>query len=796
MQTPNKISETLNPNGAGSGANALKEFQLSGNIQDKTDEKFGEKIILQVEQIINSSYFTERNIRFVLNESMAAGRMNMTKFMDFFNMNGKTNYMNISWKSIMIVNTIISRLVGRWMTKREKAVVEAVDDISIGEKNLEKDKAEFLLYNKDMLIELQNQSGVKMIEEEAFVPDDKDHLDLWAEEEQRIPEEILMEKGINNVFNENGWGDMGVNTRKTKHNSATFGLIGAETIADKNGKIWVNICNPKNSFYSYSDYDDFRDSDIKGEIVSYTLSEIREMFPKLTIKELYDIAKVSKQWVVNNKITFDSGWNTNMYLPFDDWNVDVVRFTLSTLDIDKTLIKTAKDGSLYVDKPKKRIEEVYPGNEYVEKTMTNIYRGIYVRDTKKILYWGLEKNMIRPQDYSKISAAKSPYCFYMYQNTQMRNLAIPEKIEEPVEQMILARLKIQQLVAKMHPSGYKYDIDGLQEMDLGNGIMKPLELQKVTDQTGNVYYRSKDAEGNRIENPITENPNAGSVPQLQALIEVYNYHLQVLRDEIGSNEFSEGQTIKPRVGVQNVQTAMETSFNATDYINDACRNLNDQIAENVACLLHDSVEFGSEEYRSLMNEKDVRKRNFKTNIEILPTTEDITNFEISMNTVLQAQPDLILYLNPEKIKRIARENIKLAEQYWKQGQRRAIKGRAEQAQRQIEDNGRIQTESAVASEKEKQKTLQMEIEMKSQLDMALSKNKQKESLLEMFTNIYSKGLQVPPEWKGIESAVAQNIGMSLFAENKASEQAIEEGMQEENEMQEEQPQQEMQEQAM
>ncbi|MGK2861009.1 MAG: hypothetical protein ACSLE0_03705, partial [Chitinophagaceae bacterium] len=506
----------FSPNG-GTGTNALKSFQLSGDIKNKSDEKFGQKIILQCEDIINSGYFSERNQRFAANRAMAAGRMDIKKFMDFFNINGKTNYLNINWKSIMIVNTIVSRLVGRWMTKKEKAIATATDPISIYKKKEIYNRAEFVLDYKDQLAALEQESGVPTIAADEFVPDDKDHLDLWAEEEQRLPEEMLYEKGVNNVFDDNGWGDMGVNTRKIKHDSAIVGLVGAETIADKYGKVLVNYCKPEDMFYSYSERDDLSDADIKGVIVSYKLSEIRDQYPKLDTKELWEIAKVSKQWQTNNKITFDTAWNTNTFLPFDDWNVDVVRFTLKTLDTDKSLIKKARDGSMYVDKPKKRIDDVYPGNEYVEKTIWNIYRGVYVRQTKKILEWGLEKNMIKPQGYEKISEAQSPFSFYMYQNVQMRNLAVPEKIEEPVEQMILARLKIQQLVAKLRPSGYQYDIDGMQAMDLGNGILKPLELQKITDQTGNVYFRSRDAEGNRLENPIRELPNAGSVAQIHSL---------------------------------------------------------------------------------------------------------------------------------------------------------------------------------------------------------------------------------------------------------------------------------------
>lgn len=793
---PNQYSPN-NPVESGTN-NALKNFALTNDVKGKKSEKFGEKIVLQVENIINSSYFTERNARFTANRAMAAGRMDMNKFKDFFNIDGKQNYVNISWKAIMIVNTIVSRLVGRWMTKKEKASVTAVDPISTKYKKEQIDEAEYYLYNKDVLEQLQQQSGVQMIPDNAYVPDDKDDLDLWAKEELRTPEEIVAERGINGVFDENGWGTMGINTRKAKIDAAEVGLTCSETIADKNGKIHIIYHKPENCFYSYSERDDFEDAAIKGAIVSMTISEIRYEYPHLSMEELFEIAKESKQWQANNKITYDTNtWNGGMYLPIDDWNVDVAKFTLKSLDVDRSLFKKGRDGRMYVDKPSKRIEDVYEGNEYVEKGIWNIYRGVYVRNCKKILSWGLEKNMIRPQSYKNICQVYSPFSFYMYQNVQMRNLAIPEKIEEPVEMMILTRLKIQQLIAKMHPSGYQYDIDGLQAMDLGNGIMKPLELMKITDQTGNVYFRSRDAEGNRLDSPIRELPNSGSVSQLQQLIETYNFHQQVLRDEIGSNEYAEGQTVKPRTGVQNVQTSLEISFNAIDYMNDACIAMDNENAKKIACLLKDAIEFGSDEYRELMSETDIKDREFDVKIEMLPDIESLTEFDNSINNLMVTQPDLAMYMNPEKIKRIARDNIKLAEQYLRAAQSRAIRGKAKEAQRQSEMNAQIQAEAGKSVEIEKRKTLQEEIMVKSQLELALSQNKQKQTILDGIFSIYAKGTPMPQELAPLAQQVILNVGLPLFNQNQqtvqgmqeqAEQQQIEEkGMPQEQQMGEVQP---------
>jgi len=762
MQNPASNSNDLKF--AGIPDNALKAFQLSGDANKKTDIKFGERIVLQCENIINSGYFTERNARFALNRSLGAGKMDMVKFMDFLNINGKTNYVNINWKSIMIVNTIISRLVGRWMTQKQKASVTATDPISIKAKKDQQDEAEFYMDNKEVLLRLQSESGLPTIPQNSFIPEDKDHLDLWAAEEQRLPEEILNEKGINNVLDECGWND--VLRRRILRDSAEVGLIGTETIADSKGKIIVNYCKPENMFYSYSEYDDFRDADIKGEIVSYKISQLRNLYPHLKAEELFEISKASKQWQANSNITFDSTWNINTYLPIDDWNVDVVRFTLKSLDNAGYEMKVTKSGNLVVDRLDRK-----PANdsEYVERKIWNIYRGVYIRSSKKILEWGLEKNMIKPQDYEKISEVSSPYSFYMYQNVGMRNLAVPEKIEEPVEQMILARLKIQQLVAKLRPSGYQYDIDGMQAMDLGNGIVKPLELQKITDQTGNVYFRSRDAEGNRIETPVKELPNAGSVQQLQALIEIYNYHLQVLRDEIGINEFAEGQTIKPRVGVQNVETALEVSFNATDYIRDAVVSLMNETADKIACLLHDSVEFGSEEYRKILKEENVKGRNFKVKIDMLPTTEEVTQLMKDVDQYVITHPDFILYISPFKIREIAKENTKLANLYFERAQKKALEGQMQQAQAQSEMNAKQQQAS---NEQAAQKEIQLaqdklSFEMKIKEFDSLQTIKQK--IIEGSFQIASKS-QNPemPAWLlPIIQQVMPGLELSLGQENQA-----------------------------
>src|SRR5689334_203050 len=169
----------------------------------------------------------------------------------------------------------------------------------------------------------------------------------------------------------------------------------------------------------------------------------------------------------------------------------------------------------------------------MDDSRINIYRGVYCRTTQSILEWGLKKNMIRPQDPKEIGNAEFSYSFYMVQNYDMTCLGIPEKIQEPADQMIIARLKIQQLVASMVPAGAAINWDALQNIDYGLGEgNKIIDVVKMQQQTGKLYYRGRDAEGNPIPIPIIEMQNTGFVGQMTALMELYKFHYQVMKDEL------------------------------------------------------------------------------------------------------------------------------------------------------------------------------------------------------------------------------------------------------------------------
>ena len=770
----------LSISAANSNGEALKKFQITTDVSSKKDYMYGKNVAQSIYSTIygNQTYFWLRNNRFRKNRQIANGKIDMSVFMDRLEMNSKANFVNINWKSIIIGNTIVARLVGSWMSRKEKVTVVATDSASAMLKKDAADEAEFVYQNKEILSQLQEESGVQIIPQDQFVAEDKDELDQWISEFNHLPEEIQYSIGCNNVLEANGWND--VLKQRLLHDSAEVGLVCTYTWMDEEGEVHVQWIRPENAIYSYSDFPDFRDTTYRGHILSMKISEIRARYGKasggtLSEEDIFMLAQSCKEYQLTDKIKWMQDWNVSWLRPYDEWNIDLMKFEIRTLDSDGyTVTKTKKNGSTIIRKGKP--EKIDENQEYLEEKKWNIYEGVYCPVTQKMIHWGVKKNMIRPQDPKEIGNAEFSYSFYMYDPYDMRNVAVPEKIEEPIEQMILARLKIQQMVAKMVPAGASIDVDALQELDLGLGdSVKPLEVQKIWEQTGKLYYRGRDAEGNRIPVPITELANTGFAPQLQALIQLYQFHYQVLKDELGEDPNLMNQAAQPRVAASNIEASRVLANNATEYMYDAYIYVMEESCKKIACLLNKSVTYGAKKYRDLLKQEDVKDRNFVATVRMLPTEVEIANLQAMMNNSIASNPQLIIYLDPFKAMRIAKENVSLAELYFRQAQKRYIKTEQEKAQANSEQNAEIQ---------------QASMQAKSQGDAVLLEKtnfgKEKQIVLQGMFDLAKANIPVPVELQQLISDMLQNVEVPIAVQNQQRQQALEQQAQQEQQQMEQQ----------
>ena len=119
---------------------------------------------------------------------------------------------------------------------------------------------------------------------------------------------------------------------------------------------------------------------------------------------------------------------------------------------------------------------------------------------------------------------------------------------------------------------------------------------------------------------------------------------------------------------------------------------------------------------------------------MLPTDLEVAKLDAMMNNAITANPQLILYIDPFKIMRIAKENVQLAELYFRQGQKRFIKTEQEKAQSNSEQNAQIQ-----------QASMQAKAQGDAVLEDKKTQAKQREIIIQGMFDLAKANIQIPAE---------------------------------------------------
>lgn len=800
----------------GMGGEALQTFQLSvQSIKSKSSKDYGlaiSKYIASTASFNTSGYYFNRNARIIKNRRYSSGTIDIKEmFRDRFQFNAKQNYIALNWNALQIVNRITSGLIGRWMNRNEKIVVKAIDSLSQTQKEEEYNELLFIIENRQKIEELQQQSGVQLIPNDEL-PEDKEQLNIWRTELQRLPEEIIIEKTSNDVLASNGFYD----TQKEKclEDISITGLGGTYVWMDNTGVIHVRRIRPEDSIYSWSEQNDLRDTSWRGEVITIKISEIRRQWGKefnpnnpyaLTENEIWEkVIPHCKEYQYQTNIgqNWNESWVSSLMRPYDEWNVLSIQFELKTVDSEPYTVTTTKTKSVYIQKglPKTKSgkeKETALNQNIIGDTNWNIYRGVYLPDCNVLLEWGIKTNMIRPQDPKEIGNAEFSYSFVMPQNYQGRNLAIPEKIEAAIDGMILACLKIQQDIATSIPPGWVIDETGLQNIDYGLGESgnKSVDQSRLFFQTGKLFYRGIDMEGNRIPVPIQEVANSGFAVHIDAFIRTYQFWYQSLKDELGEDPNLISAALQPRVTQGNVQASQINSQFATDYYYRSYADLMIQTSRKITCLLKDSVTYGAKAYRELINKQDVDNRIFSTEIRFLPTDVEVQQFDFDLQQAMNNSPQLSLFINPMQLRRIAKEDVKMAETLYRQGQKKMILWQQQTAAQNQQQTIEGQIKSAKVAEEEKRITKDLDIQGEIKKSQNISQGNNQSAVINMVAALLKPNAQgqiatIPPDIKELVNAVIDNVILGSVVEVGEKKQELLQRMQQARAMQQQENAQE------
>ena len=285
----------------------------------------------------------------------------------------------------------------------------------------------------------------------------------------------------------------------------------------------------------------------------------------------------------------------------------------------------------------------------------------------------------------------------------------------------ITNLKIQQVMSKLVPDGVYLDIDGLAEVDLGNGTSyNPQEALNMYFQTGSILGRSLTQEGdmNRGKVPIQELSSSNGQSKLAALINTYQYYLQMIRDVTGLNEARDGSAPMEDTLVGLQKLAANASNVATRHILQSSLYLIARTCENISLRISDSVEFAltdqslrraisSFNVGTLEEISSLHLHDFGIYLELEPEEEEKAQLEQNIQaSIKMGGIDIEDAIDIRQI-----NNLKLANEVLKQKRKKKLEREQQQQQSNIQMQAQANAEAAekaAMAEAQKQQILTQE----------------------------------------------------------------------------------------
>jgi len=666
---------------------------------EKASVEYGSQVAMAIEyewfrqgRTSGNRYLTNWN-QFHELRLYARGEQSIQKYKDELSINGDLSYLNLDWKPVPILSKFVDIVVNGISNKSYDIKAYAQDPESIKKRTEYASKLQEDMIAKEFLEELKGTLGIDLYQSPNpdTLPETDEELELHMQLSYKQSIEIAEEEAISSVLAQNKYD---LTKRRINMDLTVLGIGAAKTNFNTAEGITVDYVDPAYMVYSYTEDPNFEDIYYVGEIKAITIPELKKEFPDITEEELKRI-----QATPGNR-SYVTGWGQ-----YDENTVQVLYFDYKTYSNQVFKIKNTDQG---LQKALEKDDTFNPPEndsfEKVSRSIEVLYSGAKVLGTDTMLKWELAKNMSRPMaDTTKVRMNYNICAPRIYKG---RIESLVSKCIGFADMIQLTHLKLQQVMSRIVPDGVYLDMDGLAEVDLGNGTnYNPAEALNMYFQTGSIVGRSltQDGDMNSGKVPIQELNSSSGQGKIQSLIQTYQYYLQMIRDVTGLNEARDGSTPDKQtlVGLQKI--AANASNVATRHIKQASLYLTLMTSENIALKIADALEFpltaaslknsiSNYNVNTLMEVSNLNQHDFGIFLELEPDEEEQQQLEQNIQVALQGGGiDLEDAIDLRQIK-----NLKLANQMLKVKR----KSKAKQDQDNQQANIRAQAESqADAAEK-------------------------------------------------------------------------------------------------
>ena len=509
----------------------------------------------------------------------ARGEQSVQKYKDELSINGDLSYLNLDWKPVPIIPKFVDIVVNGISSKDYDVKAFAQDPFSTKQRTNYANSIMRDMMSKPLLDSIKQNLGVDIYSslDPANLPQNKEELEVHMQLNYKQSVEIAEEEVINNVLDFNKYE---LTKKRLVEDIVTIGIGAVKTSFNKSEGVVIDYVNPANMVWSYTNDPNFQDIYYVGEIKSITLAELKKEFPNLTNEDLKMIQKYPGR----------EGYQRG---PYNNDLVQVMYFEYKTYIDQVFKLKHTEQGlEKALEKPDFFNPPPSDNFDRVSRSIEVLFSGAKVLGVQQMLRWEMATNMTRPKsDLTKVNMNYNLVAPHMYQG---RIDSLVNRITGFADMIQLTSLKLQQVIARMVPDGVFVDVDGLAEVDLGNGTnYNPQEALNMYFQTGSIVGRSltQDGDPNRGKVPIQELQTSSANGKISSLINTYQYYLQMIRDVTGLNEARDGSMPDKDslVGLQKM--AANASNTATKHILNAMMYLTVRTCENISLRVSDMLDF-------------------------------------------------------------------------------------------------------------------------------------------------------------------------------------------------------------
>jgi len=649
----------------------------------------------------------------------ARGEQSVQKYKDELSINGDLSYLNLDWKPVPVVPKFVDILVNGISQRNYELKAYSQDPTSV-QKRTEYATSILEDINAAKYIEAVKRTTGKDVSrgpKGKNIPKQVEDIEAHMQFDYKQSIEVAQEEAINYILDKNKYDLI---RRRLNYDLTVLGIACTKTNFNESEGIKVEYVDPSSLVYSFTEDPYFDDLYYIGEVKSISLAELVKQFPDLSPEDIKDLQKYR-----------GSAQNTrSLGAKYDNQTVQVLYFDYKTYTNQVFKIKKKDNGfEKALEKQDTFLEAEETDNfKKAHRSIEVLYSGAKVLGTNKMLKWGMSKNMTRPEaDITKVNMNYSLVAPRMYKG---RIESLVSRITAFADMIQITHLKLQQVMSRIIPDGVYMDIDGLSEVDLGNGTSyNPAEALNMYFQTGSIVGRSmtQDGTGNPGRVPIQELNTNNGMGKIQGLIQTYQYYLQMIRDVTGLNEARDGSNPDKYALVGLQKLAAANSNVATRHILQSSLYVTLRTCENISMRIADAIAFPTT-YQALI--QSVSLYNSKTLKEL--ENSSLLDFGISLNLEPDEAENQLLEQNiqvalqggqiylEDAIELREVKNLKLANRMLKK--KREEKMAKEQAMQQQNMQAQSQAQAQAAEQTSLAETQKQQVlnEQKIQLEQAKS----------------------------------------------------------------------------